>query len=232
MLKKFFNNLTNNKQNETIKRLIENSSPRREFFIMTALSSLIASFAIIMDNTAILIGAMLVAPLLYSVLSLGLGIVILDPKLTLRSLVTIVKSFAICVAVSALVGLIFTEKAQALEKFFIFSENFFLSYFIVAIISGLAGTLATVRPHMNESMPGVAISVALIPPLSSLGLALATSNQLITRQSLYLFGLNVIGIIISSMIIFTLYQFYAYRRKVKKAVDKDEKIIEAKNNSG
>lgn len=231
MFKKLFNNITNNDQNETIERLIENSSPRREFFIMTALSSLIASFAIIMNNTAILVGAMLVAPLLYSVLSLGLGIVILDPKLTLRSLATIVKSFAICVAVSALVGFIFIEKAQVLENFFLFSEDFLVSYFIIAIISGLAGTLATVRPHMNESMPGVAISVALIPPLSTLGLALSTSNNLITRQSLYLFGLNVIGIIISSMAIFTIYQFYAYRHKVKKAVDKDEKIMEANSNS-
>ncbi|MCF7906889.1 TIGR00341 family protein [Patescibacteria group bacterium] len=231
MFKKLFNNITNNEQNETIERLIENSSPRREFFIMTALSSLIASFAIIMNNTAILVGAMLVAPLLYSVLSLGLGIVILDPKLTLRSLATIVKSFAICVAVSALVGFIFIKKAQVLENFFLFSEDFLVSYFIIAIISGLAGTLATVRPHMNESMPGVAISVALIPPLSTLGLALSTSNNLITRQSLYLFSLNVIGIIISSMAIFTIYQFYAYRHKVKKAVDKDEKIMEANSNS-
>lgn len=231
MFKKLFNNITNNDQNETIERLIENSSPRREFFIMTALAGLIASFAIIMNNTAILIGAMLVAPLLYSVLSLGLGIVILDPKLILRSLATIVKSFTLCVIVSALIGFIFVKESQNLGNLFLFSEEFLTTYFIIAIISGLAGTLATVRPHMNESMPGVAISVALIPPLSTLGLAISSSNSLVTRQSLYVFGLNIVGIIISSMIVFAIYQFYNYRRKVKKAVDKDEKIMEATNNS-
>jgi uncharacterized membrane protein len=84
---------------------------------------------------------------------------------------------------------------------------------------------------MNESMPGVAISVALIPPLSTLGLAISSSNSLVTRQSLYVFGLNIVGIIISSMVVFAIYQFYNYRRKVKKAVDKDEKIMEATNGS-
>jgi len=225
MLKAMFNNVTSGDKNQIISDLTENSSPRRDFFLMTALSALMAAFGIILNNTTILIGAMLVAPLLYSVLSLGLGIVIVDKKLIFRSLTTISKSFAICVALSVVVGLIFKEKAQNIGNFFLFDQGVFVGYFIVAIISGLAATLATIKPNMNEAMPGVAISVALIPPISALGIALSALRPSIIQQSLDIFILNVIGILIASVFVFAVSKFYSCRRKVKKAVKRDEKLV-------
>ncbi len=225
MLKALFNNITSGDKNQIINDLIENSSPRRDFFMMTGLSALMATFGIILNNTPILIGAMLVAPLLYSILSLGLGVVILDKKLILRSLITIGKSFALCIALSVGVGLIFKEKAQNIGNFFLFEKGISTGYFIVAIISGLAGALATIKPNMNEAMPGIAISVALVPPISALGIALSILDPAIIQQSFDIFIINVIGILIASIFIFATSSFATYRKTIKKAVKKDDKIV-------
>jgi len=168
---------------------------------------------------------MLVAPLLYSILSLGLGVVILDKKLILRSVITISKSFALCIALSAGVGLIFKEKAQNISNFFLFAKDISTGYFIVAIISGLAGALSTIKPNMNEAMPGIAISVALVPPISALGIALSLLDPVMIHQSFNIFVINVIGILIASVFIFTTSNFYHCRKTIKKAVKKDDKII-------
>jgi len=225
MLKTIFNNITSNDKNQIINDLIENSSPRREFFFMTGLSALMATFGILLNNTPILIGAMLVAPLLYSILSLGLGVVILDKKLIFRSLVTISKSFALCIALSVGVGLIFKEKAQNISNFFLFDKGISTGYFIVAIISGLAGALATIKPNMNEAMPGIAISVAIVLPISAFGIALSILDPAIIQQSFDIFVINVVGILIASIFVFTVSKFYVHRKKVKRAVKKDEKIV-------
>jgi len=225
MLKTIFNNITSSEKHQIINDLIENSSPRRDFFMMTALSALMATFGIILNNTPILIGAMLVAPLLYSILSLGLGVVILDKKLMLRSVITISKSFALCVALSAGVGLIFKEKAQNISNFFLFAKDISTGYLIVAIISGLAGTLAIVKPNMNEALPGIAISVALVPPISALGIALSLLDPTMIQQSFDIFIINVIGILIASIFIFATSSFASHRKTIKKAVKKDDKIV-------
>jgi len=225
MLKTIFNNITSSEKHQIINDLIENSSPRRDFFMMTALSALMATFGIILNNTPILIGAMLVAPLLYSILSLGLGVVILDKKLMLRSVITISKSFALCVALSAGVGLIFKEKAQNISNFFLFAKDISTGYLMVAIISGLAGTLAIVKPNMNEALPGIAISVALVPPISALGIALSLLDPTMIQQSFDIFIINVIGILIASIFIFATSSFASHRKTIKKAVKKDDKIV-------
>ena len=225
MLKTIFNNITSSEKHQIINDLIENSSPRRDFFMMTALSALMATFGIILNNTPILIGAMLVAPLLYSILSLGLGVVILDKKLMLRSVITISKSFALCVALSAGVGLIFKEKAQNISNFFLFAKDISTGYLIVAIISGLAGTLAIVKPNMNEALPGIAISVALVPPISAIGIALSLLDPTMIQQSFDIFIINVIGILIASIFIFATSSFASHRKTIKKAVKKDDKIV-------
>ena len=225
MLKTIFNNITSSEKHQIINDLIENSSPRRDFFMMTALSALMATFGIILNNTPILIGAMLVAPLLYSILSLGLGVVILDKKLMLRSVITISKSFALCVALSAGVGLIFKEKAQDISNFFLFAKDISTGYLMVAIISGLAGTLAIVKPNMNEALPGIAISVALVPPISALGIALSLLDPTMIQQSFDIFIINVIGILIASIFIFATSSFASHRKTIKKAVKKDDKIV-------
>ena len=77
---------------QVVEKLIEESSPRRSFFMMVILSTALATLGLLIDNIPVVIGAMLVAPLLSPVLCTGMGIVIFDFKLIRRSFIAIIKA--------------------------------------------------------------------------------------------------------------------------------------------
>jgi len=87
-----FNNLTEKDKSESVKKLIANSSPRQGFFLMTILSVLMATFGLIINSIVVVIGSMLIAPILYPIMSLALGVVMSDQLTIRRSAITIVKS--------------------------------------------------------------------------------------------------------------------------------------------
>lgn len=225
MLITLFNNLTSKEKEESIKQLIDSSSPRQDFFFMVGLSILMATFGLLLNNMAVIIGSMLIAPMLYPLLSLALGIVISDLKLIWRSLVTIGKSTAIGVVLAALVTLLFADQDFVLNTEIIERTNVSLGYTAVAVIAGLAASYAFIKPQLNERLVGVAISVALIPPLAVMGIGLARFDGVIVRESLLLFLINVIGITLASMIVFSMMNLYVKKEVVKEAVNEDEKEI-------
>ena len=71
-------------------------------------------------------------------------------------------------------------------------------YFIVAFLSGLAGTFAFFWPGIVEALAGIAISVALVPPVVMLGIGLAEFNVPLMRGSAVIVALNVVGMMIGA----------------------------------
>jgi uncharacterized hydrophobic protein (TIGR00271 family) len=220
-----FTTLSDNEKEQAVKSLIESSSPRHDFFFLVGLSMLMAAAGLILDSTAIVIGSMLVAPLLYPFLSLSLGVVNADRKLIYRSFVTLIKSTILGIALSALVALFFSGAESFASSRVAALLRPSLLYALVAVSAGLAATFAFIKPHLSNSLPGVAISVALIPPIAAIGIGLSGLNWLIIRDALALFFLNGVGIVLSSMVIFSLMKFYQKRQVVKEEVKKDEKEI-------
>lgn len=209
-----------------IEELINNSSPRRDFFLMISFSVIMATLGIIIDNIIIIIGSMLIAPLLYPILSMSLGIIIFDFNCILRSLLTIIKSSALSVALAIIVSFIFFTKCQDLNILKFINSDIYLEYFIIAFISGSAASIALVHPNVNESIPGVAISVALIPPLSILGIGIALMESYIIQPAINIFLINILGITIASAITFLSIKLFKHKKRVQRAVAKDKKIIE------
>jgi len=225
MITNLFSNITGKEKEDAIKSLIENSSPRHDFFLMVGLSVLMATFGLLLNSVAVIIGSMLIAPLLYPLLSLGLGVVISDTKLVWRSTVTIIKSTVIGVGFAAVSALLFTGLEFELTSEIIARTEPSLAYAVVAIIAGLAASFAYIKPNLNERLAGVAISVALIPPIAVMGIGIARFDWILIRASFVLFLVNVVGIIFASMIIFSLMNLYAKKQIVKEAVKADEKEI-------
>jgi len=220
-----FNNLTEGEKSDAIKKLISDSSPRQDFFLMVVLAILMATFGLLLDSVAIIIGSMLIAPILWPILSLSLGIVIADRKVIGRSAYTLLKSILFGVAASALVSVFFVHRGYGVTMEIMNRTQPSLMYAAVAIVAGLAVSFAVIKPHLNETFPGIAISVALIPPIAVMGIGLAKLNWAIISQSFMLFAMNTAGIIFSSMIVFSLMNLYIKRKDVIKAVKKDEKEI-------
>jgi uncharacterized hydrophobic protein (TIGR00271 family) len=221
-----FNNLTGKDKSKAVERLISASTPRQDFFFMVILSMITATFGLLLNNAALIIGSMLIAPILYPILSLSLGIILSDVTLMSRSFYTILKSIALGVAASAVVTLLFSNNLSELTPEIMSRTQATLPYIIVAIAAGLAGSFALVKPQLNETLPGIAISVALIPPLAVFGIGVAKLNAVLISGSLLLFLVNMIGIVFSGMITFSLMNFYVKKQKAQEVVKEEDKKAE------
>lgn len=222
-----FTNITESEKNASIEGIIKHATPRHDFFVMLILSVSMASLGILLNNITIIVGSMLIAPLLYPILSLSLGIITADTKLISRSFWTILKSVFFAVITGILVGFIFPSHNFVFTAPFVESIDApsSLIYIVVAAIAGLAAALAVVKPRLSETLPGVAISVALVPPLSVIGIAISSLNWVVFSNAVLLFLVNVIGIVFSAMIVFALFKFSVKGIVAEKVLEKEEEII-------
>jgi len=95
--------------------------------------------------------------------------------------------------------------------------------FFIPIAAGAAGSFTWVKKDLNSSLPGVAITVALLPPLTVMGLALSVQNFIVFQEALHVYFLNVLGIIIGSWIIFMVMGFYKSTKKIVEEIKLEEK---------
>ena len=218
-----FNNLTSKDKNIAVERLIHSSTPRQDFFFMVILSVATATFGLLQNSTAVIIGSMLIAPLLYPVLSLSLGITMSDQKLIARSANTIIKSFAYGVGVSAAVTLLFSNNLPSVTPEILARTQATLPNIAIAVIAGFAASFALVKPELNETLPGIAISVSIIPPLAVTGIGIAKLNAALVSGSFLLLIVNIIGIAFASMLTFSMMDFYVKRRKADEYVMIEDK---------
>ena len=217
-----FHNLTNKDKSEAVERLIKGSTPSQDFFFMIILSILTATFGLLLNSAAIIIGSMLIAPMLYPILSLSLGMIMSDSKLISRALYTTLKALVLGIGAAFLATLLFNSQLNEVTPEILSRTQPTLPYLIVAIIAGFAGSFALVKPKLNETLPGIAISVALIPPIAVTGIGIAKLSWTVVSGSLLLFLVNTTGIIFASLITFSMMNFYVKRREAHLAAEKED----------
>lgn len=209
-------------QRTAVSRLLEESRPNQDFFMMLVFSGLITTLGLLVSNTSIVIGGMLIAPLLSSILALGLGIVTFSPYSIYRSAWAILRSVLIILLLSYFVT--YTVGVDQLNNIEIMSRTRpSWSYVHIALLSGLAATYAWAKPKLSETLPGVAVSVALVPPLCVVGIGLAAGDLDITFGALDMFLVNFLGIVISAVFVFTILGFQEMRRFENRKIELEKK---------
>lgn len=228
MFEVLFHNLTEAEKNAAIENIVQHASPRQDFFLMLVLAISMAVFGVLLGSTVILIGSMLIAPLLYPLLSLSLGIIVSDDKLIGRSTYTLAKSIGLALLSGFCIGLVFNGAGvpDASPLGITVGGASALMYAVVAVIAGFAAAFAMTKPHLNEMLPGVAISVALVPPLAVAGVGLSLFNWAMISNALLLFVVNVIGIMFSAMVVFAMFRFAVKRKVTEGAVAQEEKAMQ------
>jgi len=216
-------NLEEEQKTAVVAKLISRSSPRQEFFVMMILASAMATFGIMMGSSVVIIGSMLVAPLLSPILSIALGIVMSDFKLIKRSSYVVLRSVAFAIGVSAVLALFLSTSAIDQELLKVFQPS--LLFFGVAFVAGLAASLSSMKENLSEFLPGVAIAVSLIPPISMIGIGIARFNWILISSSLMLFVINIVGIVFAAMIVFSLAHFYVKREEATKVIKREDEQI-------
>lgn len=211
-----------------VRVLVEDSTPDYDFFLMLTLSVLMATLGLLAGSETIVIGSMLIAPLLYPVLGISLGLSMSNQMLLRRSLGTIFKGCFIAVG-SGVVGTMlfsFVETSSGANAIILSRTAPTLLYLFVAVLSGLAVTYALVKPKLSETLPGVAISVALIPPLAVVGIGIAWLSIPIAAGALVMFLVNVLGIITASLVSFSLMNVHGEQKIAQSTIKKEEKRVE------
>jgi uncharacterized hydrophobic protein (TIGR00271 family) len=217
-----FNGLTEHNKSEAVRDLIHDSTPRPAFFLLVGLSVLMATLGLAINNASVVIGSMLLTPILSPILSLALGIVMADGALLRRSAKTLFASalLGISLAFITTIFLHYPFREEILSR-----AEPSLTYFAIAFIAGFAVAFARVKPDMSEAIPGIAISVALIPPLAVIGMGLARLNWDVASGAFLLFITNIIGIIFATMIVFSLMNFYIKRNIAGAAMTKEDRDL-------
>lgn len=205
-------------------RIIDSSAPRTDFYFLVVLSTMIVSLGLLADNIVLVIGGMLVTPLLSPILALSLGVVINNIKVMMRSVKIFLSAFAMAFVTAFIIGLFSYTKISDIILVQAIKPSLFV--FFVAVVAGLAAAYTWVKPELNETLPGISITVTLIPPLTAVGLAVADGNWIIFGDVLKTLLLNIFGIIVASVLVFALMDFYRAKEKVIEEIKEEEKVIE------
>jgi len=179
-------------QTEVYKQIRDGAQPKVDFFIMIGLSSAIATFGLLQNSAAVIIGAMLVAPLMAAIFGLSLGIVRGDPRLLRRATSATARGMALAIGVGILLTFIIPDPQLSTEILLRTHPN--LLDLGVALASGAAGAYALCRKEVSTALPGVAIAAALVPPLATIGIGLAQWNGEVAGGALLLFATNLVAI--------------------------------------
>lgn len=208
------------------KELIESSRLDYDFYLMLVLSTIIVSLGLLLNNIPIIIGGMLITPLLSPLLTTALGIVVADKNVLWWSIKIILKSVGVILLVSLIMTIITPDKALTEE---ISSRTFInLSFFYVAIASGIAAAFAWAEKQLSAILPGVAIAVAILPPFATIAIGIGIWDFNIVIGALQSSIANMIGIVISAVVVFALLGFYRVRTVAKQKVAREEKKEEKK----
>ena len=148
---------------------------------------------------AVVIGAMLVAPLMTPLIGLALALVQGNPVLAKISLRAVVMGLGVSLLVGFLTGLL-TPGFDEPTREMLGRGGPGLLDLSVAFASGLAAAYASSRPGLLAALPGVAIAAALVPPIATSGLALSLGNYHLAIGALLLFVINMVTIVLASMV--------------------------------
>ena len=181
--------------------VFDSSKLTNTFMIMIILSAVVAAIGLIKDNVAVIIGAMVIAPLLGPNVALSFAITVGDGVLGRNALKTNIIGVLIAFAVSLGLGYVLVIDPEIGE----IASRTVVSYadIILALASGVAAALS-ITSGVPSALIGVMVAVALMPPLVVFGLLLGSGNFLLAHWALELLVINTICINLAGVFTFLL----------------------------
>lgn len=202
----WFKPLSVDQKAEVIEQHSQASTPNFDFFLFIVLSASIATFGLLTDSVAVVIGAMLVAPLMSPILGLSLASVLGDGKMFRQALLAVIIGAFLAVFLSWLISTIsqmlpFDVLVQVPEEV---SARTHPTPFdlLVALAGGVAAAYALSQPRLSAALPGVAIATALVPPLCTIGIGLSMQDPEISLGATLLFLTNLVTISFAGILVY------------------------------
>ena len=194
------------------KELAKDSRWKTDFIVCTIIACLIASFGLLSNSTAVIIGAMLVAPLMLPLRGLAFSACEGDFKLFSTAFMSIVGATVVSLLLSIFIAdlISFTEFGSEI----IARTQPNLIDLGIAVTAGAMSGFGKIRKGISDTLAGTAIAVALMPPLCVVGISLSANNMTFAQGAFLLYVTNLLGITFACMIVF----IFAGYTKINKAL--------------
>lgn len=186
-----------------VRSLTEGSMWSINFGMMLGCSVIIAALGLLQSSPAVIIGAMLVAPLMTPLIGTGLALVQGNLKLLRIATQAMSKGVITSLLLGMITRILVPGDELTTEISLRGTPN--ILDLAIAFFAGVAAGYAVARPKLSGVLPGVAISVALVPPLTASGIALGTMDWLIAFGAFILFITNLVAIVLGSALVFKLH---------------------------
>jgi uncharacterized hydrophobic protein (TIGR00271 family) len=204
---------------EVIDRLFPQGMRRRLFFSrfvwLMMLATAIAVLGILADSTAVVIGAMLVAPLMFPVLGGAAAVVMGWPRRIASRAALVTAGSLLAILLAIFISFIIPGSMSPLPAELLARTSPNLLDLGIALAAGAAGAYGQVRRHAAEALTGVAVAVALVPPLAVVGITLQLTEWQLALGAFLLFLANIVGIVIAAAATFIAAGFVPGRNPLK-----------------
>jgi uncharacterized hydrophobic protein (TIGR00271 family) len=195
------------------RELLAESTVDSPYLVLIVSSCVIATFGLLTNSAAVIIGAMIIAPLMLPIRGLAFGALEGNVKLFRKGLIAIAVGTALSIALAYLLGEVVNISSFGSEVLSRSAPT--LLDLGIAIAAGAVSGYAKVQPRISESLAGTAIAVALMPPLCVVGLGLSQINWQLSQGATLLYLTNLLGITLSCMLTFLLAGYVSFRRAHK-----------------
>lgn len=169
------------------------------YLVLVSLSTLVAAIGLLKNNVAVVIGAMVIAPLLAPNLALSLGTTLGDLKLVRRSIFILLLGVGLAVLLSFLIGLTWTGSFDSAEL--LGRTDAGLDSAALALASGAAAAMS-LSSGLSSTLVGVMVAVALLPPAATIGIMLSQGALGLAGGAGLLLAINIVCVNLASKIVF------------------------------
>jgi len=197
--------LTTAEHAETYQKVRDGARAQPDFYVLITLAAAIAALGLLLNSPAVIIGAMVIAPLMSPILGISLGVVQGDTRLLWNAAGTLLRGIGLTIGVGALLGTIVPGKTLTGEILARTAPT--LLDLGVALAAGAVAAYAQCRRRAVDAIAGVAIAVALAPPLATIGIALSMLRGGAAIGALLSFLTNLSAILASGSAVFLLFGF-------------------------
>ena len=198
----YFPTLDRSERKEVVERISIGADGGVDFVVMMLLAATLASLGLLQGSTAVVIGAMLVAPLMGPLVAGGLSLA--QGNFTLFRSAMFVSGLGVVIGLAA--SLFFGALNPGFEPSMEIEARGDPDVLdlVIALASGMVAAYAMGRPNVSGTLAGVAIAAALLPPLAVVGIGLTNNQPIVAGYAAILFATNMVAIILGAALVFRL----------------------------
>lgn len=193
--------LTRIEQEDVVRTARTMASFNIDYWVLIMVSAVIATLGLLLNSGAVIIGAMLVAPLMQPLIGISVGVTIGNLRILQTAVPTLLIGVFSALGLAFVIGLL--TPIDIITPEMAGRGNPSLLDAGVALASGIVGAYATARKDIPSALAGVAIAAALVPPLCTVGLGIGIDDSDLAFGAGVLFVTNIISIILAGAIVFS-----------------------------